>query len=645
MYRFMRFYCILLVLLCAAPLYMRAQDSSNVMKQPRILILLDGSSSMLQPWNAKDSRFTTAGRIVTTLMDSIYKVNNQVEFALRVYGHQSPVQDNNCFDTKREVMFSKDNLTQMFLRLHSLRPAGVSPIAYSLKEAAENDLVDEQHNAYAIILITDGGESCNGNICEVAKMLLEKKIFFRPYILSLVDYAPLQQQYDCLGTYLPVANEKDFIPAINKIVSAYRTALTLPTIISKPLTVTNTTPPPPVKLVVPKVVVPRDTPKPAPVVVKQDTPVAKPVPASPVVVSYEVKKVQINPLAAAQTGRTLPVRFATAPFARLSIPRFPLPKADPDTITLTYSRPVPDKPVPQQQQTPPPPAPKPKPQAQVAVKPVTPKPSVTTPPAPKPAQQYKQVSYTRETEDSKETMVSIYFTDGHGKFYQSTPQLYLNDPKTGNTLQKFYRTIDASGNPDPQKMPAGVYDIVAAGQSRMLMNNVQVEEHKNNKIIVKVTSGTLKFVYEGNPTRPITEYIAVVQRRFEAGPTVKQPCTAELDYEPGNYFVQINTYPPLRYNLDIDFGSETEIHVPEAGFLQITNTNNVGRITLYQNMGDKFVRFGEHMITGNLEAQKIEMRPGVYEIHFVKNPGVPYAEETVIRVRVTSLKTTDLMLQ
>lgn len=626
MYRFMRFYCIVLSFLLFLPVCMHAQDAGEVMKQPRILILLDGSASMLQPWNAKDSRFTTAGRIVTTLMDSIYKVNNQVEFALRVYGHQSPVQDNNCTDTRREVMFSKDNLTQMFLRLHSLHPAGVSPIAYSLKEAAENDLVDEQHNAYAIILITDGGESCNGNICEIAKMLLEKKIFFRPYVLSLVDYAPLHQQYDCLGTYMQVADESNITPTINTIVAAYRAALTLPNIVSKPLKVTNTPPPAPVKVYTPPVVIKRDTPQPPPVVVKKDTPVVKPAPSP--VVSYDIKKVQINPVGPAVSGRTLPVRFATAPFKKLKMPSFAPPKPDPDTIVLTYNKPV--------TQTPPTPKPQPKPPVQ---KPVA------TPPVPKPEDKPKEVAYTRETEDSKETTVSIYFTDGHGKYYQSTPQLLLNDPRTGKTLQKFYRTVDAAGNPDPQKIPAGTYEITAAGKSRMLMNNVQVEEHKNNKIIVKVSSGTLKFSYIHNPNRPVSEYSAVVQRRFEPGPTVKQRCTAELEYEPGNYYVEINMFPPQRFNLDIDFGSETEIRIEEPGYLQITNTNNIGKVSLYMLLGDKFVRFAGFDVSGNLAGQKLEIRPGAYEAHYVKNPGVPYAEETVVRFYITSNNTTDLMLQ
>ena len=153
-------------------------QEATLPKQPRILILLDGSSSMLQPWEKGEQRFKAAAKIIDKLADSLYSINDQVELALRVYGHQHPAQENNCFDTRKEVMFSKDNRAQMSLRVASLNTMGVSPIAYSLKEAAENDLVDIDHYNYSMILINDGGESCGGDICNFVKILLEKKINF-----------------------------------------------------------------------------------------------------------------------------------------------------------------------------------------------------------------------------------------------------------------------------------------------------------------------------------------------------------------------------------------------------------------------------------------------------------------------------------
>ncbi|XZF13218.1 hypothetical protein ACTHGU_15630 [Chitinophagaceae bacterium MMS25-I14] len=597
------------------------------MKQPRILILLDGSSSMLQPWSKDVSRFKTAGRIITTLMDSIYQLNDQVEFSLRVYGHQYPVQENNCFDTKNEVMFSKDNRAQMALRLASLHPMGVSPIAFSLKEAAETDLGDELHNAYSIILITDGGESCKGNICDVAKTLLEKKIYFKPYILSMVDYTPLKQEYDCLGSYLTVSKEPEISTAVQTIIESYRKALRMPDIITKELQVNKIQGPKATTVTRPPVVIKQEPVTP----VKKDTPVVvvvtPPPPPSPVVLPKE----PINPMMPLIVPRLYPVFYVTRSIEPVKVPGFklkPAPEVIPSAPPVVAKKPTPT-PVPKPVVT----VKKPKPAANTSTTVVT---MGTLKPSP----------YTIQTEDAQETTVEIYFTDGHGKFYSTTPQLSFVDVRTGKSVQKFYRTVDGAGRPDPQKVVAGTYDIASLGRAQLLMKNVPIIDKKKNKVIVPIVNGSLKFVYATNPDRPVKEYVAEVTKRFD-GPaaTIKQHCTSELEYAPGNYFIYVNMLPPFNHNADIEFGSETVIPIPEPGTVRFVNTNRLGKITLYSLLGDKYVRFYTMEITGNPEAQKLDLQPGLYEVHYVKHPEIPYSPEISVPFKVSSNNVVEVLLQ
>ena len=200
-------------------------SQSNELTQSRILILLDESSSMIQKWPSGKEKYKAADELILRLMDSIYAINNEVEFSLRVFGHQYTVEQNNCYDTKSEVPFSKDNRTQMALRLDDIHPLGVTPIAYALLQAAKFDLVDEDRNAYSIILITDGGESCGGDICEVMKKLMKYKVYFKPYIVSLEDDASLKVTYACMGDYLQVTKDADMPKAVTTIVNAFRPAI------------------------------------------------------------------------------------------------------------------------------------------------------------------------------------------------------------------------------------------------------------------------------------------------------------------------------------------------------------------------------------------------------------------------------------
>ena len=201
-----------------------AQDSREY-TQSRILFLLDESSSMLQPWAGGREKYKAANELIYRLMDSVYAVNRNVQFSLRVLGNQHTVPENDCHDTKNEVPFSKENRTQMQFRLDDMRPLGVTPIAYALKEAAENDLEDAEHIAYSIILVTDGGESCGGDICDVMQKLINKKVLFKPYIISLEDAPELKKEYACMGDYLQATKQSDIPKVVSAIVSAFRPIL------------------------------------------------------------------------------------------------------------------------------------------------------------------------------------------------------------------------------------------------------------------------------------------------------------------------------------------------------------------------------------------------------------------------------------
>jgi len=218
---------LLVILLSLFVTYCSFAQPKGEMTQSRILILLDESSSMIQKWPSGKEKYKAADELILRLMDSIYAINRNVEFSLRVFGHQHTIEEKNCYDTKNEVPFSKDNRVQMMLRLEDIRPLGSTPIAYALMQAARYDLIDEDRNAYSIVLITDGGESCGGDICEVMKKLMKYKVYFKPYIVSLEDDPALKVTYSCMGDYLQVTKDSDMPVAVSTIVKAFRPLISI----------------------------------------------------------------------------------------------------------------------------------------------------------------------------------------------------------------------------------------------------------------------------------------------------------------------------------------------------------------------------------------------------------------------------------
>jgi len=653
--RVFRFFIFLFLIAFSVKVFAQKEPEK---KQPRILILLDESSSMIEKWEGGKPRYKVAGEIILRLMDSLYKINDQSEFALRVFGHQYPVPEHNCYDTKREVMFSKDNYTQMSLRLADIRPLGVTPIAYALKEAAENDLTDEDQYAYSIVLLTDGGESCGGDICDVVKKLLDRKIFFKPYILSLVDYAPLRTEYACLGSYLQVVNDKDIPKAIDSIVTSFRPAMTMTTAAYKKFLESKIPAPSALQINIPTVKIKTEAPQPEPVK-KVDIPVVKaqepeishaathkpteikeqpakaPTPIK--VIVPDVAKLPEEPrVIMVPDIKPLPKRpktyvamhYASESINKLKVPAMIAMQPEPKPVVETFTKPSPP---------PPPPAPKPKPV-------VKPKP---TPPKPAPKTAKKEEpdnNFVVTTTDAKETNLQIYFEDGQGHMYSTTPQIILSDPRTGNAMKNFYRTVDERGNPDVQKIPAGIYNLSVA-KGRTHIHNLEIIANKNNKVIIQIKNTSLGFVYEPNAKRPVSEFRALVTLREIGGRQENQKCTDRIEYAPGNYHVSVNTLPPLEFNIDLDLESESDIHIPEPGYVQITNANPLGKATFYTVRGDQFLAFYKMNVDGVPASQKLRLQPGPYKVHFIKDPKQPLADETVIDFRVNSNETTEVILK
>lgn len=634
-------------------------QSKTEYKQYRILILLDGSSSMVEQWNEHSTRFRTASDIIMRLMDSVYHFNPNVEFALRVYGHQHDVPEHNCYDTKREVNFSKDNYTQMDLRLASLHPVGVSPIAYSLKTAAEEDFNDSYNYAYSLVLITDGGESCGGDICDVVKTLLEKKIQFKPYIVSLVDYAPLKDQYACLGNYLDASNPQQLNKTIHDIAENYHRILAVPVV--KPKLETT---PPPIAIKkpepVPQVTIP--TPK------KVDT-VFLPHP----VTQPRVKMTDnISNVKSAPKYRLLPsnnIRPIAPQKQRVAKMNMPAKEAEPvmakrEEIAKVYTNPklrsfglawstptlklrkVPKIALPPKEATPPPP-----PvigSASTNIKPAPVRPVATKPVANRtanPKNDVKTATYTIKTEPAQETSLEIFFTDGKGKYYHTSPPVKLVDVKTGKEVKKFYRTVDAQGNPDPQILPSGDFTLVIGKGENFVAKSVTILPNNKNKVTILASNGTLSFKYADNYKKPIEEFTALVKKNFEPGPVMPQPCATQKDYEPGSYHIEVNTNPISRYYIDLDFGYDFIIEIPEPGYVSFTNTEKMGKVTLYYQNGDMFSQFSVLDVNGNPALQKVRLQPGAYEARYKENGVYLTTMEKVVKFFIRSRETTEIFLQ
>lgn len=181
----------------------------------RILFVLDGSGSMNAQWGNEQSRMDVAKTILTRLVDSL-RANPDLELALRVYGHRYSRQANNCNDSKLEVPFGVKNHDAIIGKIAGLTPRGVTPITYSLMEAAK-DFPQSPGYRNIVILITDGVESCGGDPCQASIELQKKGVFLRPFIIGLG--VPGGKALDCVGKFIDAENANSFNKILNESIS------------------------------------------------------------------------------------------------------------------------------------------------------------------------------------------------------------------------------------------------------------------------------------------------------------------------------------------------------------------------------------------------------------------------------------------
>jgi Mg-chelatase subunit ChlD len=133
-------------------------------------IVVDASRSMWGRMHG-EPKMVVAKEI---LQDVSYWFPEDLELALRAYGSTSPSDSADCADSRLLVPFGEGNRESIRAAIAGLRPLGQTPIAYALNQAARD--FGAQQEDRALVLVTDGIESCGGDPVQAARELREQGI-------------------------------------------------------------------------------------------------------------------------------------------------------------------------------------------------------------------------------------------------------------------------------------------------------------------------------------------------------------------------------------------------------------------------------------------------------------------------------------
>ena len=137
----------------------------------KLLFVVDFSNSMTEYINNQ----TKANQVKEMMAYILPKISADTKIGLRVYGHTcNIVAFNACRSSELIVPLGYENSTKIAAELHKLRPRGMTPITYSLKQAVKKDF-NGYDGVKHIILLTDGGENCDESPCDYAIQLVKQR--------------------------------------------------------------------------------------------------------------------------------------------------------------------------------------------------------------------------------------------------------------------------------------------------------------------------------------------------------------------------------------------------------------------------------------------------------------------------------------
>lgn len=163
-------------LLCALPA--RAEDPpapKDAPQQPAdTMLVVDASKSM---WT-KMGRLSKNANLRIKLGEFIGTYDDKLKFGLATFGDR---QYSNCADTRTVAKLGELSKATQKKILDGVKPKGQAPIAAALSEAAKGM---PPSGRLDIVLIADGGDTCDADVCSIAAGLKEKSPGLRIHVLG-----------------------------------------------------------------------------------------------------------------------------------------------------------------------------------------------------------------------------------------------------------------------------------------------------------------------------------------------------------------------------------------------------------------------------------------------------------------------------
>lgn len=188
-----------------------------------IELIIDASGSMKGLMDGT-TKFEIVKSAILDVLSLPQPENTTRNIGVRVYGNTTESEKSNCEDTTLIVPISAPDKELLSKELSKLEPKGVSPIGFALQKAAD-DFKEDPNADNVIILLTDGKDSCNANLCEIATNLKNSPKKIITHVIGFDLDKEAEASLECVskngdGKFVLVRNANELNQGLEEVLMA-----------------------------------------------------------------------------------------------------------------------------------------------------------------------------------------------------------------------------------------------------------------------------------------------------------------------------------------------------------------------------------------------------------------------------------------
>jgi len=197
-------------------LEIRFEEGAEKKASQNVELILDASNSM---WGQiqGEAKISIAKKVLGQI---IGELPDEMNVGLRVYGHRYGLNDKRaCTDTELVVPIGPVNKEQLTDTVEKITPRGKTPLVYSVLQSIK-DFEDLENGTS--ILISDGIESCDGDIESIAPAIKEAGLELQVHIVGFdIKEVEARKQLEAIakstgGIYLDAKDSQELLSSLEQ---------------------------------------------------------------------------------------------------------------------------------------------------------------------------------------------------------------------------------------------------------------------------------------------------------------------------------------------------------------------------------------------------------------------------------------------